>query len=1063
MSIVDLSIKRPIMVAMGLIALFIFGVAAYFSLPLMLIPNIKMPVVTVQTVYVGASPEIVENQITKKIEDQISSLGGLDNVQSYSMDNVSIIIIQFDYSKDEKVALQEVKDKIDQISNDLPSDAEKPVATNMDISTSTPVMNIVLEGDMTEAALYSFATETVTDRLAQVSGVGSVDISGGAEREIQVKIDRATVYERNVPVTQILGIIKAANLDMPGGSFDYKGRDIPVQLKGTFENLDELRNLDVPTQKGVFKLHQLADVEDTSKTVRARTILLDKSADGGKGSRNDNAILLQIVKNPSGNTVDIVRDVQKILPQIEQENGGHIHFNVINEDATFVRDTVSDTLSNIFQGIVLTGLVLLFFLHDWRSTIIVAVAMPFSIVSTFLVMKMMGINFNLFSLTGISGATGTLVANSVVVLENVFRHKRNGLNREEATSIGTKEVVVAIFASTLTNVAVFIPLGGIQSIVGSLLSNFAYTTVISTIFSIVVSFTLTPLLCAKILPETASAVAVVDGKNVASKKPGRVSRLIELYLKKLERAYRRTLDFVLAKKKRCFIVVIGSFVLLLATCTQARFMGFELMPTTDGGKIQLNIELPMGTDLKRSAEVFKEIEDRLAAHEEVQKIETLLGSLGQTDQDVSLGQMIVYLVPKSEGRESSIVLAPRYRKELSDIPGAVINVSSVSEITIAGRSFGLDMYLKGEDGDILQNLADQIKVKLDNMEGLTNVTLLSKSGKQELDVKPNRMAISQDGLTVQEVAVTLRAAIDGLVQTKYKENNIEYDIRVMIDSGSIKDLEDIKNIPVVTKKGVFPISKYADISFENSTNKILRVNKTRTIEIKGDLLPGYSIGTIQMKATKLAKTVDMPPGYRIEAAGNSKVMMDTVKSLIKVFFVAILIIYMLLAATLEDLRQPLFILATVPLSIIGVVVIIRATGAVINIVAMLGIIMLVGIVVNNAILILDEYNQLRREKQIETRSALVQASGMKLKSILMSNIAIILGQMPMALGIGASGAEMRQPMGLVIVGGIISSTVMTLYVVPALEMLNGMKRSKPKKESRIKRIIAKIEKAVLRK
>ena len=497
MNIVDLSIKRPILILMVLLAFFLFGLLSFFTIPISLFPDLSIPYVAIETVYAGASPDIIETQITKKIEDEISSISDLDSITSYSMDSVSIIIAAFNYGKDENLALQEVRDKVDVVTSDFPDDAEKPKMSKVDMASVMPIMNIVLQGDMSATDLYTYASTTISDRLSQVQGVGSITLSGGKEREIRVELDRHTVYEQAIPIMQINGILAAANIEIPGGNFQYENRDIPVGMKGKFKNLDEIKNLDVPTGNGIFKLRQLAEVKDSSKTVRERTILLDKKA----GTRDDNAIVIQVVKNPSANTVLVVNGIMKQIDEIEAMSEGRVKLKVIKEDATFVKDSVNDTLSNIYLGIILTGLVLLFFLHDIRSTIIVAIAMPFSIISTFLVMKAMGISLNILSLMGLSSATGTLVANSVVVIENIFRHKEMGHSRIESASKGTKEVLLAVFASTLTNVAVFVPLANMSSIMGSMLGNFAYTIVISTVFSIIVSFTLTPLMASRILPE----------------------------------------------------------------------------------------------------------------------------------------------------------------------------------------------------------------------------------------------------------------------------------------------------------------------------------------------------------------------------------------------------------------------------------------------------------------------------------------------------------------------------------------------------------------------------------
>jgi HAE1 family hydrophobic/amphiphilic exporter-1 len=1016
MNIVDVSIKKPVLTTMALLACVVFGGLAYFSIPVSLFPDVKVPMVTVQTVYAGASPQVIESQITKKIEDKVSSISNLDYITSYSMDSVSVILIAFNFGVDENQVLQEVKDKVEVLISELPADAKRPAISKIDISSQMPVMNLVMEGELEATELYTFGQTVVSDRLSQVDGVGSVSLSGGQEREIRVELDRSTVFTRSVALSQIGGILAAANVEIPGGNVKIENMDIPVRLKGEFNSLDEIRDLDVPTANGLFKLHQLADVRDATKTVRERTILLDKKA----GSRNENALLLKVVKNPTANTIDVVEGVMKQLPLIQEETGGRVTLKVIKEDATFVRDSVNDTLSNVYLGILFTGIVLLIFLHDLRSTLIVALAMPFSIIATFLVMKAMGISLNMLSLMGLSSATGTLVANSVVVLENIFRHKELGHDRMEAASRGTKEVIVAVFASTLTNVAVFVPLANMSGVMGSVLSNFAYTIVISTVFSIIVSFTLTPLLASRILPSKV-------------KQDGPIGRALEAMFKSWERGYKATLAFILKNRRRSFAVVGLVLVLFMVSMGLFTKVKFELAPNTDGGKVLVNVELPQGNTLEATAAVMAKIEAKLAKYEEVDSLLTSLGTMGSLDSDVSVAQMNVFLVPKADRKESNSEIASRIMRDVSDIPGANIRVSPVSEIQMASGG-AVSFNIRGADNDVLLDSAEKVLQRVSKVPGIMNPALSSKSGKAEFVFTPDRKRLSEDGLSVQAVAVTLRAAVDGLVMTNYKEGGEEYDMRVVLKDAALLSIEDIKNIPIVTPSGTQPLSRYADISMADGYSKIMRNDKVRTVQFSADLLPGYTQGAVTAEVMKAAKEVQLPAGYEIKTAGSTEALTKIVTDLIMVFVIAVVLTYMLLAGTLESVTQPIFILATVPLGLIGVVLGCLLTGTVLNFVAMLGIIMLVGIVVNNAILILDYYNQLRRDGATP-HDALLEACPTKLKPILMSNIAIVLGMLPMAMGIGASGAEMRAPMGVVIIGGIASSTVMTLWLIPSLEYL----------------------------
>jgi HAE1 family hydrophobic/amphiphilic exporter-1 len=936
------------------------------------------------------------------------------------MDSVSIVIVRFKDGKDENLALQDVKDKVDAILPELPGVVEKPSISKSNMTDAFPVMNIVLEGGVDSTELYTIGSTVVHDALSQITGVGSVEISGGEKREIRVNLDRAAAYERFLPVEQIAAILARANVELPGGNIGMEGEDIPVRFRGEFTSLEEIGDLDIPTSAGLFKLRQLGAIEDTHITVRERTILRDKAA----GTRNEEALLLQVIKNPSANTVAVVDNIMRQIPRIEAEAGG-IKLHVIQEDAAFIRDSVNDTLGNLIMGIVLTGLVILFFLHDLRSTFIISLSMPFSIIATFFVMQFLNIGVNVLSLMGLSCAVGTLVANSVVVLENIFRYKSEGLSRIESASRGTRGVMMAVIASTLTNVAVFVPLGGMRGPMGQIISHFAYTIVISTVFSLVASCTLTPFLASRILPE-----------KVRQPKRGilrRIATALDDLFNGTERLYAASLSVILKRKWRSALVVIAVVAVFVVSMSAFSSIPMELVPKSDGGKIQVDVELPQGSGLDNTAAVLAMIEERLAEYEEVKTILTTLGKMGSMDRDVSIAHMEVSLVPKTERAFSNSDMASLFTRNFSDIPGADIRVVAPSEVALA-QGAPVDLSLRGPDTLVLQELGAQIKRRLQSVPGLMNANVNMKAGKNELVFEPRRKQISSDGLTVQVVALALRSAVDGMVGTVYRENNEEYDIRVKIEDSALRDIEDLKNIPVVSPSGIFPLSRYADIRFAGGSNMIVRLDKQRTAGITAELLPGYAQSAVLADVMNAAAEIELPEGYSIVQAGLSESMEESNASMGIVFLTAILLVYMLLAVILENALQPLFILTTIPLSLIGVVAACLLFGTVLNNIAMIGIVMLVGVVVNNAILMLDHYNQLKREGLAGTE-ALLKACPAKLKAILMSNIAIVLGMIPMALGIGASLAEMRQPMGIIVVGGIVSSTVLTLWFIPAIERL----------------------------
>jgi HAE1 family hydrophobic/amphiphilic exporter-1 len=514
-------------------------------------------------------------------------------------------------------------------------------------------------------------------------------------------------------------------------------------------------------------------------------------------------------------------------------------------------------------------------------------------------------------------------------------------------------------------------------------------------------------------------------------KDGKIGAALERFFKYLEKLYARSVRFLIKSKRRSASVIALTFAAFVLSIFGFGFVEMELIPKSDGGKIHIDVELPQGSSLDMTADVLAQIEGKIARYDEVQTILTSLGNMGSISRDVSVARMEVSLIPKKQRAQNNSVLAARMTRTISDIPGADIRVVAPSEFTIA-QGAAVDLMIQGSDIGTLQKLGDELKNRVRTVPGIMNLAVNTSAGKDELIFEPNRKQISQDGITVQSVAVSLRAAIDGMVSTVYHEGGEEYDMRVKMKDSAIRDIEDIRNIPIVSAKGIFPLSRYADIHFESGYNMILRVDKIRTLELTAYLLPGYAQGTVMADVLRLAGEIDLPEGYSIRQAGISESMDDSNMGLAIVFISAILLVYMLLAAILENLVQPLFILSTIPLSIIGVVAGCLLTGTILNSIAMIGIVMLVGIVVNNAILLLDYYNQLKQEG-LSVPEALIKACPAKLKAILMSNIAIILGMIPMALGIGESLAEMRQPMGIIVTGGIISSTVMTLWLIPCLE------------------------------
>ena len=675
-------------------------------------------------------------------------------------------------------------------------------------------------------------------------------------------------------------------------------------------------------------------------------------------------------------------------------------------------------MNNIILGIIFTGIVLLFFLHDLRSTFIVALAMPFAIISTFMLMQFAGFTMNIMTLMGLSTAVGILVTNSVVVLENIFRHKEMGNNSKDAADKGTAEITVAILASTMTNIVVFLPIANMAGIVGQFFKEFALTVTFATIFSLIASFTITPMLASLILPDN-------------DKKKHRIGKKMEAMFHSWEKFYQKIIISILGSKLRSSGIILISVLLFVSTIIFiVPKVGFEFMPNMDEGDIEVKVELPEGYNLNETAEIVSNIEEKIKSNKLVKHILTSVGYVDDVNKGTNLAKVAIKLIGVSEREKSNHEVADELIKTLSDVPNTVIRVNAVS----SGGGSGMDpitFQLKGPQLEQLENYEARIIQKIESIPGLVNLNTSSRAGKPEITLIPDRKAIADAGLNIQTIAFTIRAAIEGLVSTKYKVDGEEYDIKIMMTDESVNTPEKIENIPIISQMGVFRLSQLAEVKFTSGYSKILHKNKSKSVQFTGTIAPGYVLGNIKNEIDNRLNKIALESGYSISWSGDAEMMAETVNDMLKAFIIALLLTYMLLAATLEDLTQPLIILGTVPMALIGVFTGLYLTGKTMNTVSMMSIIMLLGIVVNNAILLLDYTNQLVK-KGMSVHDALVEACPTKLKPILMSTIAIIFGMMPMALGIGSSGVEIRQPMGIVSIGGLVASTLLSLLIIPSI-------------------------------
>ncbi len=993
MFLAKISINRPIMTTMGILVFLIFGILAYFTLNLNQMPDVEVPFVTIQTVYPGAGPKEVETLVTKRLEDAISTVSKIERIESYSLESVSIVMVEFKLDKDVDIANQEIKDKIDVILNDLPDDAESPIVQKFEFGL-LPIIEVVLSGNLDPRELYEIADKQLKDRFSQIGGVANVEITGGQERELRVIMDNKTIIENKISLPQFLQILAANNLDIPGGNFQIQGQEYTVRLEGEFSGIDQMKELKVPTAFGSKRLEQLADIVDAGKDVRQRAIYFDNKTK----IRDENVVRMGIIKSSDGNVVKVADAVKASLPEIRKTLPAGTTLEIVDDRSDFTRSTVNDTMSNIILGVVFTSIVLLIFLANIRSTFIVALSMPISIIATFMLFQIFDLTLNMMTLMGLSVSVGVLVANSVVVLENIFRHKEMGNDNKRAAFIGTTEVTVAVVAATLTNLVVFLPIANMSSMVGRVLRELALSASFATIFSLVFSFSLTPMLASLMLPRKI--------------KKNRLGDALNRFFKSWDRAYGKALSLILKNKGVSFLVLGISVVLVfLISFIYGPKIGVEFIPHTDDGKIKAEVELPEGYDLSESAALLSRIEERLKKHDEVVYLLTNLGKISDMNTGTNVAKMDIKLVDSKEREKSIEEMISIFTRELADISNANIKVDYNSGF--GGGGPPIQFFLKGQDMDELDNIKDGLMKELREVKGLINLDQSSRSGKPEITVFPDRLKLADAGLTIQTVALTLRAAVEGMESSKYREYGNEYDITLTMADDNVDSPSEIGNIPVVAPTGiVYRLSQLADVKFTRGYSKILHRDKYISIQFTGSPAEGVPTGNVIDEISKILDKTELPAGYSFQWGGNTKMMFEMFADMIFAFALAVILTYMLLAAILESFVQPLFILLTIPLGLMGVFTSLYYFNLSYGITSLMGIIMLIGIVVNNAILILDYTNQLVREEGRSAKEALLEAAPTKLKPILMSTLAIILGMLPMALGIGDAGAKCVYPLVL---------------------------------------------------
>ncbi|GAK48925.1 acriflavin resistance protein [Candidatus Moduliflexus flocculans] len=1009
MNFVRLFTRRPVTTIMICGMMVMFGVYSYLKLSKDQFPKIDIPYVTITTIYPGAGPEEIESQVTKKIEEAVAAVSGLKSQQSISQENLSMVIAKFELSVNGDEAENDTRSKIEQILNDLPEDAEKPIVAQYDFN-ALPIAQIAVIAPRPVEEIYQVVDDKMIDRFTQIQGLAKVQVFGQKEREIVVSVSSKKLEAFGLSILDINNMVSYFNMKMPAGRVIEGEQEINIKLHGEFPSLDALKMLQIPTDNGVIRLADVATIEDTFEEVRNMAKMDGKTAVG-----------LSLTKSGSANTLEIMHDVKKLIAKLQAEIPSDYQIVLANDKSQLIQDSINDVLSNLGIGILLTAGVLLLFLQNVRLTLIATVTLPVAVISTFSLMYASGYTANMMSLMAMALSVGVLVANAIVVLENIQRHLTElKLSPLDASEQGTSEIVIAVVGSALTNLAVFFPVAMMSSMVGRFFKEFGMTTVFATVISLFLAFTLTPMLSAKWLkPQAATKKSLFSW----------FTRGWDAMYGVCESAYRSTLRVALRFR---WLTVFGIIVIFFGSFVCLKWIGGEFITKADQGQVSVKIEKAVDESLEGTSDTIFTMEERLKKLPYVKQFYTEIGGSEDSTTGVNEASITVKLVDRKQRQQNTNQIAAEFRRLFADIPGVKLTIQPLDTSPGSGDK-PVQLNIIGPNIDDLFAVSEQAMAFMKAAPGAVDVDMNWRLGKPEVRVTPDYRRCADFGITPAQLAAILRASYTGNVGSVYRINGEEYDIRVKLSEEDRADASMVGSLPIQTPKGMTRLEALAHIETIEGPSRIYRSDRQRSVTIGANVAAGGNVTTLTQAVNAKLATIQLPDGVSVSWEGDAEMMQEAFIDMATALFLAVALTFMLLAILLESAVHALTIMSTIPLALIGVFGSLVLTGATLNIFSIMGIIMLVGIVVNNGLLIVDYVQELRRKGE-NWRDILLQASVVKLRPILMTNIAIMVSMIPMALGLGQDG-EMRAPMAIVSIGGLFSSTFMTLYLVPVLYSL----------------------------
>lgn len=1008
MSLAKLSIKHPVTMLMIVVMVLVLGAVSLARLGTDLLPNISFPTIMIITRYEGAGPQEVENLVTKPLEQVISTVSNVKSIKSTSVEGASNITVEFNWGTDMDFAVLEVREKIDLIKDMLPSEVKSPQIYKYDAS-QMPLMEIAVAGGRDLEELKKIADDKIKNRLLQLEGVGMVQVFGGTTKEIHVVVDPEKLVKYGTTMNSIAQALQLENLNLPGGSISYGKREYLVRINSEFADISAIKNLPITTATGsTIPLSSLAEVEYANETD-----VLSKL--NGRPS-----VVLVLYKQSGYNTVQVADKVTKELENLKKELPSGSQYSIVFNQANFINKSIGNVVSNAITGGILAVAILYLFLRDIRTTLVIGISMPISIITTFILMYFGNLTLNLLSLGGLALGVGMLVDNSIVVLDNIFRHREEGEDNIEAAISGANEVTRAVIASTLTTVVVFLPVVYVQGIAAQLFKELALTVTFSLLASLAVSLTLTPLLCSRLMVGRVSLGKAGFIAKAGEKFDQAFSRLLELY--------KKALRWALGHRKAVIGIAAVFFILSLVL---SPLIGTEFLPKFDMGMIMITAEMPNGTRREVLEGTVDELVSRVKDIPEIESILTIAGFSQSGEEKDNEATVMIRLKPLSERKRNSEEITEEIRSKTANIPGVKLSVVSLAGMMFMGEaSEAVSIKIKGNDLEKLKEISKQVEDIVESVQGTREVKSSLSEQRPEINIRVNRDVASLYGLNSAYVANYVKSAVQGAVATRLRTGGEEIDVKVIAKEGLVDDIEKLKSLAIPTPSGMMlPLSSIASVEKEEGPVSINREDQSRTIKVTASVVGRFS-GDVNREIQQKFKSLRLPEGYSIEMGGEQQQMAESFGGLALAFALAILLVYMVMASQFESLLQPFIIMFTLPLAIIGVVFSLLLTGRSFNIASFIGLITLAGIVVNNGIVLIDFVNQLR-ERGLSREEAILRAGPIRLRPILMTTLTTILGLFPLSLGLG-EGGEMRAALATVIMGGLAVSTVLTLIVVPVL-------------------------------